>query len=60
MSITLQPITARGLGEAELVRFAQDRIERGSKSFAGAARLFSPSVRASAYMLYAWCRHCDD
>ena len=46
--------------EAELVAFSQERIERGSKSFAGAARLFSPEVRARAYMLYAWCRHCDD
>ncbi|MEQ1695350.1 MAG: phytoene/squalene synthase family protein, partial [Hyphomicrobiaceae bacterium] len=46
--------------EAELIAFSRERIERGSKSFAGAARLFSPEVRASAYMLYAWCRHCDD
>ena len=53
--------SARGSrSEAELVAFSRDRIERGSKSFAGAARLFSPEVRASAYMLYAWCRHCDD
>jgi phytoene/squalene synthetase len=35
-------------------------IEKGSKSFAAAARLFDPSTRASAYLLYAWCRHCDD
>jgi 15-cis-phytoene synthase len=46
--------------EAELIAFSRERIERGSKSFAGAAALFSPEVRASAYMLYAWCRHCDD
>ena len=46
--------------EAEIAAFSRERIERGSKSFAGAARLFSPDVRASAYMLYAWCRHCDD
>jgi 15-cis-phytoene synthase len=45
---------------AEIAEFSRDRIERGSKSFAGAARLFSPSVRVSAYKLYAWCRHCDD
>jgi len=44
----------------EIVRHSKDLIERGSKSFAGAARLFSPSVRDDAYMLYAWCRHCDD
>jgi 15-cis-phytoene synthase len=45
---------------ADLVAFSRERIERGSKSFALAARLFAPDVRASAYMLYAWCRHCDD
>ena len=44
----------------EIVAFSRERIEKGSKSFAGASRLFSPDVRASAYMLYAWCRHCDD
>lgn len=35
-------------------------IEVGSKSFAGAARLLPPGIRASAHMLYAWCRYCDD
>jgi phytoene synthase len=35
-------------------------IRQGSKSFAAAARLFDASVREDAYMLYAWCRHCDD
>nr|WP_263858603.1 15-cis-phytoene synthase CrtB [Coralloluteibacterium stylophorae] len=35
-------------------------IELGSKSFATAARLFDPSTRRSAVLLYAWCRHCDD
>ena len=44
----------------ELAAFSRKRIEHGSKSFAVAARLFAPDVRASAYMLYAWCRHCDD
>lgn len=45
---------------AEIVDLSRDRIERGSKSFAAAARLFDRTTRASAYMLYAWCRHCDD
>ena len=44
----------------ELVAFSRERIEKGSKSFAVAAKLFEPDTRASAYMLYAWCRHCDD
>jgi len=48
------------MDQADLIAFSRDRIERGSKSFASAAALFSPDVRASAYMLYAWCRHCDD
>ncbi len=38
----------------------QTVIEQGSKSFAAAARLFDERTRAGAYMLYAWCRHCDD
>ncbi|MBI1386388.1 MAG: phytoene/squalene synthase family protein [Rhizobiales bacterium] len=43
-----------------LATFARERIERGSKSFAAAARLLPGGMRDSAYMLYAWCRYCDD
>ena len=43
-----------------IVAMAAERIAVGSKSFAGAAKLFDPATRASAFMLYAWCRHCDD
>jgi 15-cis-phytoene synthase len=39
---------------------SRDSIRRGSTSFAAAARLFDPRIREDAYMLYAWCRHCDD
>jgi phytoene synthase len=39
---------------------SRDSIRRGSTSFAAAARLFNPCIRDDAYMLYAWCRHCDD
>ena len=61
MSISTNADPARQTwSDAELANFSRERIERGSKSFAGAARLFTPEVRASAYMLYAWCRHCDD
>jgi phytoene synthase len=35
-------------------------IQKGSKSFAAASKLFAPDTRDSAAMLYAWCRHCDD
>jgi phytoene synthase len=44
----------------EIVTYSRELIEKGSKSFAGAARLFAPEMRDDAYMLYAWCRHCDD
>jgi phytoene synthase len=43
-----------------VVEHGQAVIEKGSKSFAAAARLYDPHTRASASMLYAWCRHCDD
>jgi phytoene synthase len=35
-------------------------IQRGSKSFAGASRLMDARTREAAWLLYAWCRHCDD
>jgi phytoene synthase len=43
-----------------LVEQSLRAIERGSKSFALAARLFDPATREGAILLYAWCRHCDD
>jgi phytoene synthase len=39
---------------------SREMIRQGSKSFFAAARIFDAPTRASAYMLYAWCRHCDD
>jgi phytoene synthase len=44
----------------EIVEYSRERIEKGSKSFSAAARLFDPDTRGYTYMLYAWCRHCDD
>ncbi len=35
-------------------------IVKGSKSFRSASRLFDPEVREDAWLLYAWCRRCDD
>jgi phytoene synthase len=35
-------------------------IRHGSRSFAAAAELFHPDVRAGVVTLYAWCRYCDD
>lgn len=45
---------------AELVASARDSIARGSKSFRTASRLFDPVTRERAWLLYAWCRRCDD
>ena len=44
----------------EIVAGARDRIQKGSKSFRAASRLFDPVTRERAWLLYAWCRHCDD
>jgi len=33
---------------------------RGSKSFAAASLLFDRATRHRAWLLYAWCRRCDD
>lgn len=44
----------------ELTRWAKHSIARGSRSFALASRLFDPETRRRAWLLYAWCRHCDD
>jgi phytoene synthase len=35
-------------------------IQKGSKSFSLAARLFDPVTRDAAFFLYGWCRYCDD
>jgi phytoene synthase len=48
------------LSRAALVAHARDSISRGSKSFGAASRLFDPETRERAWLLYAWCRACDD
>jgi phytoene synthase len=45
---------------AGLVDKARVSIERGSKSFALASRLFDRQTRERVWLLYAWCRACDD
>lgn len=45
---------------AAIVAEAYRAIALGSKSFAAASRLFDPATRERAWMLYAWCRACDD
>lgn len=45
---------------AELVSAARQSIRKGSKSFAAASLLFDRTTRERVWMLYAWCRACDD
>jgi len=43
-----------------IVATAQEAIARGSGSFAAASKLFDRTTREHAWLLYAWCRACDD
>ena len=43
-----------------IVATARESIARGSKSFSAASLLFARPVRERAWLLYAWCRACDD
>jgi 15-cis-phytoene synthase len=43
-----------------IVATAGETIAAGSKSFAMASRLFDRPTRERAWLLYAWCRACDD
>ena len=43
-----------------LVASARASILRGSKSFAAASHLFDRRTRERVWLLYAWCRRCDD
>jgi phytoene synthase len=43
-----------------LLAHARASIARGSKSFAAASRLFDRATRERVWLLYAWCRACDD
>jgi phytoene synthase len=43
-----------------LVAAARRSIRKGSKSFAAASRLFDRTTRERVWLLYAWCRACDD
>jgi phytoene synthase len=45
---------------AAIVATAHESMARGSKSFAAASLLFDRKTREHAWLLYAWCRRCDD
>ncbi|MCJ2186575.1 phytoene/squalene synthase family protein [Novosphingobium beihaiensis] len=49
-----------GYDRPALVAAARRSIRRGSKSFAAASRLFDRTTRERVWLLYAWCRACDD
>lgn len=40
--------------------YALSSIEKGSKSFAFASKLFDSETRDKVMLFYAWCRRCDD
>ena len=44
----------------EILAGAHEAIQNGSKSFRAASRLFDPVTRERSWLLYCWCRHCDD
>lgn len=45
---------------AMLVAQAEQIIHEGSGSFRSASRLFDLTIRERSWLLYAWCRACDD
>lgn len=54
-----EPNFQHGKREA-LVEHSRLAIKQGSQSFSAAARLFDKETRERAWLLYAWCRRCDD
>lgn len=61
-TIIRRPLNRAGGGRDRepLVDHAYDAIEEGSKSFAAASMLFDRTTRERVWLLYAWCRRCDD
>jgi phytoene synthase len=53
-------MTARTTDRAALVAASGAIISLGSKSFRSASRLFDDRTRERSWLLYAWCRACDD
>ena len=53
-------MSGQALDRAALVDASFDIIAKGSKSFRSASRLFDRQTRERAWLLYAWCRACDD
>ena len=51
---------SRADDRAQLVEAALASISAGSKSFRFASQLFDQPTRERSWLLYAWCRACDD
>ena len=49
-----------GRDRAHLVEKARVAIAEGSRSFSLASKLFDRTTRERVWLLYAWCRRCDD
>ena len=49
-----------GRDREDLIDYAEHAIGKGSKSFSLASRLFDRDTREKVWLLYAWCRRCDD
>lgn len=43
-----------------MIQDAEQAIEKGSKSFYLASLFFSQETKHDCWVLYRWCRHCDD
>ena len=54
------PRPGGGRDRAALVNESYEAIAEGSRSFAFASKLFDKATRERVWMLYAWCRRCDD
>ncbi|MCX7979357.1 MAG: squalene/phytoene synthase family protein, partial [Bdellovibrionaceae bacterium] len=48
------------MSEPALRSQSRDVIQKGSKSFALASFFFNEEHRYGAWLLYSWCRFCDD
>ncbi len=53
-------MTTTTVDRPALVAASREIISKGSKSFRSASRLFDTITRERSWLLYAWCRACDD
>lgn len=54
------PISGGKRQRRVLVEQAREAMREGSKSFTAASRLFDRKTRERVWLLYSWCRRCDD